>query len=186
MYQRRTRIIVDGNLQWRLTRRAISTWLTGLVAIFAVPISITFMAGVFVFGHPASSVVRSIFEAASFPLILALLVIPLGIRDSFQFSNRIAGPMMRMKRNMADLAAGQPIHSIRLRPGDFFVDVVDQFNELTESYQKLQRENAELRGESASPSASPSSQPEATTASGAPLFPTVGGWQVDSQLQPDA
>ncbi len=186
MYQRRTRIIVDGNLQWRLTRRAISTWLTGLVAIFAIPICITFMAGVFIFGHSAGVVARNIFEAASFPLILALLVIPLGIRDSFQFSNRIAGPMMRMKRNMADLAAGQPIHLIRLRPGDFFVDVVDQFNELTEKYLKLQLENAELRGETAAPSASPSGQPEAVPASPAPLFPTVAGWQVDSTLQPDA
>jgi hypothetical protein len=138
MHNRRTRYLVDGNLQWRLTRRAVATWLVGGLMVFTFPVAISFMYGVFIDGLPAATVARNLYQAYWFPFLLALLVVPIGIRDSFRFSNRIAGPMMRLKRNMADLAAGHQVRPIYLRPGDFFNDAVDSFNRLVQDYQHLQ------------------------------------------------
>lgn len=106
--------------------------------VFAFPIAISFMYGVFIDGASVSSVAGKLYQAYWFPFLLALLIVPIGIRDSFRFSNRIAGPMMRLKRSMVDLAAGHPVRPIQFRPGDFFTDTVDSFNRLVQDYQHLQ------------------------------------------------
>jgi hypothetical protein len=43
-------------------------------------------------------------------------------------TNRIAGPMFRLKRHMQDVVDGGQVEEIKLRRNDYFTDVVDVYN----------------------------------------------------------
>lgn len=55
----------------------------------------------------------------------SLLVVVVG---AIRFSHRVAGPMVRFKRNLRLLAAGQLPPPLRTRRGDFLKDEVDALN----------------------------------------------------------
>ena len=64
---------------------------------------------------------------------LAFLPLPLVLLDCLIFSNRMAGPIFRLRQALDDLNAGRPAETIHLRKGDFHADVADALNRLIEN-----------------------------------------------------
>lgn len=52
------------------------------------------------------------------------------LHQALRFSHRIAGPALRIVRSMSQLRRGEPVGPIKLRDGDFLVEIADEFNDL--------------------------------------------------------
>jgi HAMP domain-containing protein len=71
------------------------------------------------------------------PVLVCLLVlVPVMAWDSIRFSHRLVGPLIRFRRAFQDLAAGEPVRPVKLRDGDYLVEMRDEFNRMLEELQK--------------------------------------------------
>ncbi len=70
------------------------------------------------------------------PSMLAVFVLaPIFLRDLFKLTNRFAGPMVRLRRAMRDLAQGDDVAPIHFRDGDFWKDLATDFNRVVQRMQ---------------------------------------------------
>jgi len=63
-------------------------------------------------------------------LVASFCLLPIVMIDIVKVSNRFAGPLVRLRRSMRQLAAGEPVRPIRFRDGDFWQDFADEFNDV--------------------------------------------------------
>lgn len=61
--------------------------------------------------------------------VVLLLLMPAFLLDSIKLSHRVAGPMVRLRREFQNLAAGKFVAPVRFREKDFFHEVADDFNQ---------------------------------------------------------
>lgn len=87
-------------------------------------------------------------------VVASFLLLPLVIVDIVRLSNRFAGPMLRLRRSMRNLARGEHVHPIKFRDGDFWHDFAEEFNTLA----------ARLQQETTPPPPDPDEQPEPVAA----------------------
>lgn len=67
------------------------------------------------------------------PSVLFVLVLsPIYIRELCKLTNRFAGPMVRVRRGMHELAEGRDVAPIHFRPGDFWQELATDFNLVAE------------------------------------------------------
>jgi signal transduction histidine kinase len=67
------------------------------------------------------------------PTLLAVLVLsPIMLRDMCKLSNRFAGPIVRLRRGLNDLAAGKRVATMKFRDRDFWQDLANEFNQVAE------------------------------------------------------
>jgi hypothetical protein len=59
------------------------------------------------------------------------LMLPLLMLDIIRVSHRFAGPMIRIRKALRDVAEGKTVEPIRFRFGDFWCDVAEDFNRAT-------------------------------------------------------
>ncbi len=64
-------------------------------------------------------------------LLCASVLLPLALYDMLKTSNRIAGPVFRLKREIGRLANGEDVAPLNFRPGDYWQDVAAEFNRLS-------------------------------------------------------
>ncbi len=68
-------------------------------------------------------------------LVASFLLLPLVIYDIVRTSNRFTGPLLRLRRSMKALAAGEQVKPIRFRDGDFWQELAEDFNAVTRRLQ---------------------------------------------------
>jgi hypothetical protein len=77
------------------------------------------------------------FVADFWPTIVCfILVVPVLCWDAMRFSHRLVGPIHRFRMTLQALASGEPVRPIKLRQGDYLVDMQDDINKLLESLQQ--------------------------------------------------
>jgi hypothetical protein len=72
-------------------------------------------------------------------LLLVVSSVTLGglfIYDGIQLAHRIVGPLYRFRQVMKAIAAGEEVDLIRLRKGDFLLDMRDDFNEMIKALEQ--------------------------------------------------
>ena len=123
----RRKFFVDSHVQGAIVVRVILYW-ASCVLFVAVP----------------QIVVRTFFEPSRpfyeqftvlwnqyWPVITATVVLgPFFIFDAIRMSNRFAGPIFKLRREMQRLAAGEKVAPIRFREGDFWQDLCVPFNQI--------------------------------------------------------
>lgn len=126
--QRQTHF-VDRTVQGAILLRILAHW-----ALFL------FAAGVFLFfiellaGDPRDAGKNLLSRHG--PTVLAILVLaPILIRDLCRLTNRFAGPIVRLRRAMHDLAEGREVSPIHFRERDFWKDLAIDFNRVVERVQ---------------------------------------------------
>src|SRR5207249_1450151 len=67
--------------------------------------------------------------------VLLLVLVPVMAWDTIRFSHRLVGPLVRFRKTMQDLAAGEPVRPIKLRDGDHLLEMRDEFNQMLEELQ---------------------------------------------------
>jgi hypothetical protein len=60
--------------------------------------------------------------------IIAIVVLPMFIKDSINLSNRFAGPIVRVRRALADFADGKSPAPVEFRHGDFWKSLAHDVN----------------------------------------------------------
>jgi hypothetical protein len=131
---KRRRFLVDRDVQLGLISRLIFHWIT----FFATVVVGLPLFRALVLGDISTPLNQRLQHAAvdgSILLVIFVLLLPYFIYDSLKTTNRFAGPIHRLRSAMRELAAGKPFTPIRLRKGDFWHEVADEFNSAVEGLQ---------------------------------------------------
>lgn len=149
--KKRTRVSADLKLQGALCLR---------VAIYWVICQVVFGIAVLAFfalqeSNPDSTRLTA-WSLITPAAIISGLVLPLVLLDLLIFSNRFAGPVLRIRNYLAELVRGQSASAFKLRKGDYFADICDNLNQVGEQLQ-AQRE-ADSQATPGLPSGSTSSE----------------------------
>jgi hypothetical protein len=131
---KRTRLFIDPQVQGRLLCRVVLYWCMAVVVMGT-------LAGVQVAiegRHAPFEVVANRTLLAFGPaLIAAVIMLPLILFDALRFSNKFAGPMHRLRREVKRLADGDSYSPIDFRKGDFWYDLAQEFNRLADRLERL-------------------------------------------------
>jgi len=135
---RRRQYIIKKGLQFRYIGLIFSlAFIASLVTGWTV-----FATGWHFLGEKLSSVYPQgrlvyVLRATNLALIRNLLFIsPLIFILGLLFSHKIAGPVYRIEKTLADISKGNLGLRIKLRKGDELVDIADTINNLAESFNK--------------------------------------------------
>ncbi|HUG90242.1 MAG TPA: hypothetical protein VML55_05385 [Planctomycetaceae bacterium] len=123
--EERKRLFVDPTVQGAIVRRAALYWGACLMFV-CLPLII---------GRTLTDPSRLFYEhlgdlwAQSWPLLTcAVLILPVILYDLAKLTNRFAGPVVRLRRALKQLADGRPVEPVRFREGDFWPELAAEFN----------------------------------------------------------
>ena len=131
----RKRLFVDPKVQGALVIRVICYWLICLMTITLMLLCWRIITG------PARLFYTHLDDMWFHygpALIASLILLPLVIVDIIRLSNRFAGPMLRLRRNMRALAQGEPVEPISFREGDFWQEFAEEFNAIVARINRLE------------------------------------------------
>ena len=140
----RKKFLIDKNTQYGIARGIIAFWLTGILIVTSFPLLAMAVYGTLIAQRPTSFVVAELIDAAWFPCVTSLLFIPIGVWYSIRFSNRIAGPIFRINREMSRLNVGDASHEVWLRENDFFKPFGETYNATRDRILALEKRIREL------------------------------------------
>lgn len=131
--ERRWRSWADKQIQGQLVARVAVYWIACQLATIVTIIGMNFLTQ----GSPTtgSGTVWNLVVPAA---IVSGMVMPFALFDVVVFSNRFAGPMMRFRRQLARLANEGTAEEIQFRNKDFYGDLAENFNQLTQKLDKAE------------------------------------------------
>jgi hypothetical protein len=128
----RRRTFVDRQVQGALARRLVLHWCAFLTLGVALSLMLEFLRNPMTpLGEHVSNVIS---QNGAFVLTILCLT-PVFLYDSVKLSHRFAGPILRLRRQMAELARGDEVKIMKTRPSDYWQDVIDDFNSVVERVQ---------------------------------------------------
>ncbi|MBP86447.1 MAG: hypothetical protein CMJ64_07000 [Planctomycetaceae bacterium] len=65
-------------------------------------------------------------------MLASVFVLPVVLWDVLRLSHRFAGPMIRLRHALSDLANGKEVKTVSFRDGDYWTEFADHFNRLNE------------------------------------------------------
>lgn len=132
---KRNRLLVDPKVQTPLLCRVAFYWVVSLL-LMGLLISIQIGLG----SRSASFDVKIMRMLVAFgpALITSVMLLPLLLFDCVRYSNRFAGPMLRLRREFAKLAETGQADQLDFREGDFWKDLADQFNRIADRMERLE------------------------------------------------
>ena len=126
--KQRKRNYVDAAVQGGLLRRILAHWF-----IFFVVTAFLVIALQALLGDPSKSLSERLQQEAyefTFLGIVLLSVFPAFLLDTIRFSNRFVGPIVRVRRQLRELAKDGDTATMKFRDHDFWTDMADEFNEV--------------------------------------------------------
>lgn len=146
---KRTRLFIDPQVQGRFLCRVVFYWCMAV----AVMGTLAAVQVAFESRHaPMPIVINRTLLAFGPALIAAVVMLPLVLFDALRFSNRFAGPMHRLRREVKRLADGASYAPIDFRKGDYWYDLAQEFNRLAEQLKRLDGRATEIAHKSNEPS----------------------------------
>ncbi len=123
---KRSKVYIDKKVQGALARRVMMHWF----GFFAASLLCLFGLQYFM-GDPTLSFMghlEAVWNQYAFFVLLMVAMIPTFIYDTMKLSNRFAGPILRLRNSMKELAEGKEVKEIKFRENDFWLDLSDDFN----------------------------------------------------------
>jgi hypothetical protein len=134
MQNSRKKHFTDRAVQGTLVFHLIGNWL-----VFLFTVGVFFLFVEMVNGGPHDAF-QAMLRRQALSLWVALLLLPIFIWDLVRLTHRFAGPMVRLRREMRNLAEGRAVAPIKFRQGDFWQDLATDFNRVIERVQASSRE----------------------------------------------
>jgi hypothetical protein len=130
-HRKRRKYFVDRDLQSALISKIIRYWIAGLTAVGGLTMLgwLFVWPGIGAFVGP-DAIMTSVLPVFVVAVVVSLLIMPFVVIDLIRFSNRFAGPLIRLRRAMHDLAAGKPVEPLRFRKDDLCADIAVAFNRI--------------------------------------------------------
>ena len=132
---RRRPRIVDRRLQLALLWKAVVQWALFTLVAFGVLLAWEFLAQT---PGQQGSPLRAVWERHGIVFLVLVAMLPAVVYDSFKFSHRLAGPMVRLRHTVHCLAKGERVESLKFRQRDYWHDLADDFNVLLARLQSLE------------------------------------------------
>ena len=134
---------VDSRVQGTLVRRILIHW----CAFFAVTLMCVSVMQMLL-GDPNKTVVERMTSPGSGLVLIGVIMLalfPAFALDTIRFSNRFVGPVARLRKFMRDLNDGERVPALAFRDNDFWSEVADEFNTISQRVQNQDREIEELK-----------------------------------------
>ncbi len=122
---KRSKQFVESAVQGALVRRMVCHWILVLVVSTFLLIGLRVLADPF---QPLGTHFTAFIREHLFFILLMACMTPIFLWDTIKLSNRFAGPVMRVHRAMRDLNEGKAVKEVKLRQGDFWQKLADEFN----------------------------------------------------------
>lgn len=126
MSNKRGKVYVDRLVQGALARRIVTHW-----CVFFALSMILFTATELFLGDPELSLtghLSVLWSKYAYFVIIMVSILPTFVYDSMKLSNRFAGPVMRLRDSIHDLAKGERIEELTFRENDFWRELSEDFN----------------------------------------------------------
>jgi hypothetical protein len=65
------------------------------------------------------------------PCLASFVLVPLLVIDTLRLSNRLVGPLVRLRDGLRRLARGEQVSPIHFRTGDFMEELANEFNRVS-------------------------------------------------------
>ena len=126
----RKQLYVDKKVQTALVARVVFYWFVCMASVSLLVCLWELVAG----GLSGTAIdhLRSALYKLLPAVVASALVLPLLIVDILKLSNRFAGPLVRFRRALDELAAGRSVEKLSFREGDFWQEMADQLNAVAE------------------------------------------------------
>ncbi len=134
--KKRRRWFVEPRVQGAFMLRAALYWFSCMICLTSLTSiwnSITRQADFFGFQLPGGLPLWVI------PPLASLLFLPMVMYDMVRLSNRLVGPILRLRSAMRGVAQGRPAPAIAFREGDFWRDFAGEFNAVADRVAMLER-----------------------------------------------
>lgn len=121
----RRKSVVDARVQWTLALRVVVHFLVFISASFCIGLILQYLT------NPLGGISEHLrnFWSQSAPMLVALLcLIPVFVRDTLTLSNRIAGPICRLRDTVRRIGAGEDVPPLAFRKNDMWDDLPQLFN----------------------------------------------------------
>jgi len=128
----RKHLFIDPKVQGALVSRVVLYWVACLITITLMLLCWRIITG------PARMFYTHFNDMWFFygpALIASFLLLPLVVVDIIRLSNRFAGPLLRLRRCMRELARGEYVEPIEFRDDDFWHEMADEFNNVLKRVQ---------------------------------------------------
>ena len=133
---------VDSKVQGRLVLRFLLHWgvffVTTMMCVFVMQLLL---------GDPEEPLAKRMFEPTREYLILGIIMVtllPAFTLDTIRFSNRFAGPVLRLRRALRELADNGTAAPLKFRNNDFWAEAAEEFNLVLNEHENLRRRVEEL------------------------------------------
>ncbi len=131
--KKRRVLLIDHKVQWAIARQAVLHWI-GFTLAAVTLLGLQFLvAGLL---RPWNEQWPTICRVATAMFMSLMLLLPMFIYDSFQLSNRLVGPVKRLRRVLRELAAGKPFSPVKFRKGDYWQEMADELQLAVEALRK--------------------------------------------------
>lgn len=145
----RRKLYVNREVQNALILRSILHWFFYMCAILLTVVVFTAIR------DPSQMAIKLVYQSFVYfsPAIIAsVILLPLFVWDILKAGNKVAGPIHRLRNEMATLVAGHDIRELRFRDGDHWIDFAEEFNALSNELmtERRARAKAELELKQAS------------------------------------
>jgi hypothetical protein len=136
----RKKLYVNPEVQRTLILRSILHWFFYMCAILLVVVIFTSLR------DPSQVAIALLFKSFVYfaPAIIAsVILLPLFVYDILKSSNRVAGPIFRLRNEIRTLASGEDIKELRFRDGDHWFELAEDFNVLAKQLIEARRDGSE-------------------------------------------
>ncbi len=140
----RKRKFVDSAVQGGIVARLVGYWFG------AVGVSIVVAMLIGWFSNPLAPLDQQWSRQLQFvwPMLLSTtLVLPIAVLGLIRFTHRFAGPILRLRRCLNDLADGKPVAPLKFRDGDYWQDLATAFNRVAARHDGGESKPRSLRAE---------------------------------------
>lgn len=145
---RRRKLLVEPHFQITLAVRVVSYWCFWMLSLALLLFCWRVTTGP---KMPAAAHIRMLMVQFGPACLASFILVPILVVDTLRLSNRLVGPLVRLRDGMRRLTRGERVAPINFRAGDFMDELGTEFNKLSEFaerrslgvYEEPQRRDAE-------------------------------------------
>jgi methyl-accepting chemotaxis protein len=131
---KRKKTFIDRNVQGALVRRLALHWFSFLIVGTAVTLVFQYLTDPF---KGLDKHFDYFLQHQAGFITVMLCMTPVFLFDTVKLSHRFAGPILRLRRALKELASGDEVERVTFRPGDFWGELADDFNAVLDRQQLL-------------------------------------------------
>jgi len=139
--RKRTKLVIEPKIQYSLVRQLAVQWSLHLLGTVVLLTTLQVLLGGILNGFDYHWA-RIWPTVASF-IVSLFFLLPIFVLGSLKLSNRFAGPIHRLRRELRDISAGKPYKKISFRDGDYWQELSNEFEEAVQAVYAQVREDGE-------------------------------------------